>query len=154
MSGYVSQPAEPASLRRSTGHPVAPLDRTGGYLGPTGQAALTAASRATPARWQLLLRRPTFFVGAGILLFWVVCALFGHLIAPYNPLAQNLLSNNTAPSGAHWFGTDSARPGRAVPGHRRRQGHPDHHPAGHRDRHRSSAPPSGWPWATSAAPST
>jgi len=40
------------------------------------------------------------------LLFWVVCAVFGHLIAPYNPLAQNLLANNAAPSGAHWFGTD------------------------------------------------
>ncbi len=86
--------------------PVAPIDRTGGYLGPTGQAAVAAASRATPARWQLLLRRPTFYAGAGILLFWVVCAIFGHLFAPYNPLAQNLLANNTAPSGAHWFGTD------------------------------------------------
>ena len=59
-----------------------------------------------PARWRLLLRRPTFFVGAVILLFWVVCAVFGHLFAPYSPLAQNLLSANTAPSGAHWFGTD------------------------------------------------
>jgi peptide/nickel transport system permease protein len=86
--------------------PIAPLDRTGGYLGPAGQAAVAAASRATPARWRLLLGRPTFFIGAGILLFWVVCAVFGHLIAPYNPLAQNLLSANAAPSSAHWFGTD------------------------------------------------
>ena len=86
--------------------PVASLDRTGGYLGPTGQAAVAAASRATPARWRLLLHRPTFFVGAGILLFWVVCAVFGHLLAPYNPLAQQLLSANSAPSSAHWFGTD------------------------------------------------
>ena len=45
-------------------------------------------------------------MGAGILLFWVVCAIFGHLFAPYNPLAQQLLDNNTGPSGAHWFGTD------------------------------------------------
>ena len=67
---------------------------------------MAAASRATPARWRLLLRRPTFFVGAGILLFWVVCAVFGHLIAPYNPLAQQLLATNAAPSAAHWFGTD------------------------------------------------
>src|SRR5438445_6162240 len=59
-----------------------------------------------PTRWRLLLRRPTFYVGAGILLFWVLCALFGRLIAPYNPLAQQLLLNNAAPSGAHWFGTD------------------------------------------------
>ena len=88
------------------GVPVTPIDRTGGYLGPTGAAAVAAAGRATPARWRLVLRRTTFWVGAGILLFWVVCAIFGHLFAPYDPLAQNLLAANTAPSGAHWFGTD------------------------------------------------
>ena len=104
MSGYLPQPADPGVP--SPTEPVASLDRTGGYLGPAGQAAVAAASRATPARWRLLLRRPTFFAGGGILLFWIVCAVFGHLFAPYNPLAQNLLANNAAPSGAHWFGTD------------------------------------------------
>ena len=59
-----------------------------------------------PARWRLLLRRPTFRVGAVILLFWIVCAVFGRSFAPYNPLAQQLLAANQAPSGAHWFGTD------------------------------------------------
>jgi peptide/nickel transport system permease protein len=56
--------------------------------------------------WRLLLRRPTFIVGAAILLFWVVCAVFGHAIAPQDPLAQQLLATNKAPSAAHWFGTD------------------------------------------------
>ncbi len=73
-------------------------------LSPVAVAAPT--QRMVAPRWRLLLRRPTFVAGAGILLFWVVCALFGHAIAPYNPLAQQLLSNNAAPSGAHWFGTD------------------------------------------------
>jgi peptide/nickel transport system permease protein len=104
MSGYVPQPVDPGVPPPA--EPVASLDRTGGYLGPTGQVAVAAASRATPTRWRLLLRRPTFFAGAAILLFWVVCAVFGHLFAPYDPLAQNLLFNNAAPSGAHWFGTD------------------------------------------------
>ena len=104
MSSPVPQPAEPGAP--AAVDPVAPLDRTGGYLGATGAAAVAAAGRATPARWRLLLRRATFWVGAGILLFWVVCAIFGHLFVPYSPLAQNLLSANTAPSGAHWFGTD------------------------------------------------
>jgi peptide/nickel transport system permease protein len=45
-------------------------------------------------------------VGAAILLFWVVCAVFGHMIAPQDPLAQQLLATNKAPSAAHWFGTD------------------------------------------------
>jgi peptide/nickel transport system permease protein len=56
--------------------------------------------------WRLLLRRPTFIAGAAILLFWVVCAVFAHLIAPQDPLAQQLLATNKAPSAAHWFGTD------------------------------------------------
>jgi peptide/nickel transport system permease protein len=62
--------------------------------------------RVAPARWRLLLRRPTFWAGAVIVLFWIVCAVFGHSFAPYNPLAQQLLAANQAPSGAHWFGTD------------------------------------------------
>jgi peptide/nickel transport system permease protein len=107
MSAPVPQPAEPGVPSPvDPVAPVAPLDRTGGYLGPTGAAALAAAGRATPARWRLLVRRPAFWVGAGILAFWVVCAIFGYLFAPYSPLAQNLLSANTAPSAAHWFGTD------------------------------------------------
>jgi peptide/nickel transport system permease protein len=104
MSGSVPQPAEPSAA--SPVDPVAPVDRTGGYLGPTGAAAVVAASRATPARWRLLLRKATFWAGASIVVFWVVCAVFGHAIAPYNPLAQQLLAANAAPSSAHWFGTD------------------------------------------------
>ena len=103
MSGSVPQPAEPSAA--SPVDPVAPVDRTGGYLGPTGAAAVVAASRATPARWRLLLRKATFWAGAIIVVFWVVCAVFGHAIAPYNPLAQQLLAANAAPSSAHWFGT-------------------------------------------------
>ena len=65
------------------------------------------AASAVPGRWRLLLRRPTFLAGAAIVLFWVVCAVFGSHFAPDSPLAQQLLLTNTAPSGAHWFGTDS-----------------------------------------------
>jgi len=83
-----------------------PLDPSGSTLGPGSAAAVAAAARATPAQWRLLLRRPTFAVGAAIIVFWIVCAIFGHQIAPYNPLAQQLLSANAGPSGAHWFGTD------------------------------------------------
>jgi peptide/nickel transport system permease protein len=104
MSGSMPQPAEPGAA--SPVGPVAPLDRTGGYLGPTGAAAVVAASRTTSGRWRLLLRKATFWVGASVVLFWVVCAVFGHAIAPYNPLAQQLLFNNQPPSGMHWFGTD------------------------------------------------
>jgi len=72
-----------------------------------GEAAVAHAFAAPPAQWRLLLRKPTFIIGAAVLLFWLMCAIFGHLIAPLDPLAQQLLAKNTGPSGAHLFGTDS-----------------------------------------------
>ena len=104
MSSPVPQGADPGAP--SPIDPAGPVEGAGGYLGATGAAALAVAGRSAPARWQLLLRRTTFWVGAVIIVFWIVCALFGHAIAPDNPLAQDLLSANIAPSGAHWFGTD------------------------------------------------
>jgi peptide/nickel transport system permease protein len=54
-----------------------------------------------------LVRSPLFLIGAFVLLFWIVCAIFGSLIVPHSPYAQNLENINKAPSGAHLFGTDS-----------------------------------------------
>ncbi len=89
----------------------APLEPGGplGTLGPAGDmvAVATPTTAVPKSAWRLLLRRPTFLVGALIIVFWVVCAIFGRSIAPFNPLAQQLLFNNTGPSGAHWFGTDN-----------------------------------------------
>ena len=98
MTDFTAEPNAPA--------PFDPLGPLGTETAAVAGAAAAPIRPIAPARWRLLLRRPTFFIGAGILLFWVVCAVFGHLFAPYSPLAQNLLSANTAPSGAHWFGTD------------------------------------------------
>jgi peptide/nickel transport system permease protein len=42
-----------------------------------------------------------------LLLWWIVCALFGRSFSPDNPVNGSLLQFNLAPSGAHWFGTDS-----------------------------------------------
>jgi peptide/nickel transport system permease protein len=56
---------------------------------------------------RLLVRSPAFLIGVSILLWWIVCAVFGKVIAPYNPVTGSLTAFNQAPSGAHWFGTDS-----------------------------------------------
>ena len=90
------------------GGPPSPSSDPLGALGTQTVAIAVEAptQRVAPARWRLLLRRPTFWVGAAIVLFWIACAIFGHSFAPYNPLAQQLLEANQAPSGAHWFGTD------------------------------------------------
>jgi peptide/nickel transport system permease protein len=53
-----------------------------------------------------LLRSKAFIVGAIVLSIWIICAIFGSVIAPHSPYAQNLEGINKAPSGAHWFGTD------------------------------------------------
>lgn len=53
-----------------------------------------------------LVHAKTFRVGAAILGFWILAAIFGNLLVPHDPLAQNLVAINQTPSGSHWFGTD------------------------------------------------
>jgi peptide/nickel transport system permease protein len=53
-----------------------------------------------------LLHSATFLVGVGIILLWVVCAIFGRTFAPFSPLAQHIGQGNLAPSSSHLFGTD------------------------------------------------
>ena len=57
-------------------------------------------------QWRALLRSGEFLSGALIIGFWTVCALFGGLFVPYDPFADDILSALSAPSSAHWFGTD------------------------------------------------
>ncbi len=73
----------------------------------TAGTMAVSAGRIRREQLRLLVRSKTFLVGAAILVFWIVCAIFGGLFRPYNPLAQNLLATNQAPSAAHWFGTDN-----------------------------------------------
>lgn len=70
--------------------------------------ALSAGRAAPDLRREFLralVRRPTFIIGAGILLFWILSAIFGTLVVQ-DPFAQNLNAINQAPSGSHLFGTD------------------------------------------------
>jgi peptide/nickel transport system permease protein len=53
-----------------------------------------------------LMRSPTFLFGAGIVVFWVCCALFGRSLVPYDPFADDMLNSLLPPSAEHWFGTD------------------------------------------------
>ena len=64
------------------------------------------ASVARRERLRLLLRSPTFIIGCVLLGVWVVCAIFGTLIAPQNPQADDILNKLVAPSGDHLFGSD------------------------------------------------
>jgi peptide/nickel transport system permease protein len=59
---------------------------------------------------QQLLRSKTFMVGAIIIAFWVLCAIFGHRIAPHDPLAQSFPQleglSRTYPFGTDQLGRD------------------------------------------------
>jgi peptide/nickel transport system permease protein len=53
-----------------------------------------------------LVHSKTFVFGASIVGFWIFAAIFGNLLVPHDPLAQNLTGINKPPSLSHWFGTD------------------------------------------------
>ena len=95
-----AEPADPAGERRmSVG------DDPGRVCRARSQAGTGASVRGDLLRE--LVRSPLFLVGAVILLFWIVCAIFGNAIAPHDPLRpEPPKAINQAPSSAHLFGTD------------------------------------------------
>jgi peptide/nickel transport system permease protein len=69
--------------------------------------ALPSARRSRRgAALRSLLRTPSALIGLVVVLFWIVCAIFWPLIAPYSPDYQNFNALLTQPSLAHLFGTD------------------------------------------------
>jgi peptide/nickel transport system permease protein len=65
------------------------------------------AAMARRERLRLLVRSKTFLAGSLLVGFWIFCAIFGRAIAPESPFATDILAKLQAPSGEHWFGTDS-----------------------------------------------
>ena len=68
--------------------------------------ARSEASVARRERTRLLLRSPSFLIGAAVILFWIACAIFGKRITPYDPIFDQTSDIGSAPSWAHPFGTD------------------------------------------------
>ncbi|MBA2637726.1 MAG: ABC transporter permease [Solirubrobacterales bacterium] len=77
---------------------------------PVGGASPTArpdeGRTARQEQLRLLVRSKTAIAGALLVGFWVVCAIFGELIAPKDPLAPNPIASLASPGGDHLFGTD------------------------------------------------
>ncbi|MCI0635389.1 MAG: ABC transporter permease, partial [Actinobacteria bacterium] len=67
-----------------------------------GQEARTARRE----RLRLLLRSPSFVVGSVVVAFWVVCAILGSRITPYDPIFDQTPDLSVSPSSEYWFGTD------------------------------------------------
>ncbi|PLP59401.1 ABC transporter permease [Mesorhizobium loti] len=72
---------------------------------PAPDAAVLKTSRR--ARLRNGLPAPSMLIGGAILLFWIVCAVFGHLFVPFDPYAEDFLAMLAPPDAVHWFGTDS-----------------------------------------------
>jgi peptide/nickel transport system permease protein len=53
-----------------------------------------------------VLASHVFQAGAVIVLFWIVCAIFGPWLVPYSPYHDDMMNTLAPPSLAHPFGTD------------------------------------------------
>jgi peptide/nickel transport system permease protein len=69
-------------------------------------AATLERKRARSENWHLLRRRPSFIIGSIISLFWIVCAVLGDKITPYDPINYTT-KPKLSPRAGHWFGTDN-----------------------------------------------
>lgn len=63
--------------------------------------------------WRRIRRNPLAMVGGGVILFFIIVAVFAPAIAPYDPLDKSWFdqirpTSIPGPSGAHWFGLDAA----------------------------------------------
>lgn len=76
--------------------------------GPPAQFVTSAESERSQARREtlrLLIRRPAFIIGNLIVLGWIICAVLGQRITPYDPF-NDFSAGHLPPSPEHWFGTD------------------------------------------------
>ena len=78
-----------------TPQPAAPV------VGP----AVSERSQARRETIRLLLRRPAFIIGNVIIIFWIVTAILGERITPYDPFNQ-FFTGHEPPSAQHLMGTD------------------------------------------------
>jgi peptide/nickel transport system permease protein len=98
VSEHIDPAAAPVTSR-ATSDPAGTL--TAGAAG----ALDVSVGRVRREQLHQLVRSKAFIVGSVILLWWIVCAIFGASFAPYNATTANILNTQLAPSAAHWFGT-------------------------------------------------
>ena len=56
--------------------------------------------------WLRLRRRPSALIGLGVVIAFILMAIFAPYISPQDPIATSWVAIRKAPSAAHWFGTD------------------------------------------------
>ena len=69
-------------------------------------APVSETRAARNERLRLLVRSPATVIGAVVVLFWIVCAVLGSHVTPFDPIYYRASETFAHPSSAHWFGTD------------------------------------------------
>ena len=72
---------------------------------PVVEAAQAERAKARRETLRQLLRRPAFIIGNVIIIGWIICALLGERITPYDPF-DAFAAGHLPPSPEHWMGTD------------------------------------------------
>ena len=83
--------------------PVAPAPTA--PTAPVGGAAVSERAQARRESLRVLLRRPTFIIGLIVMIGWILTAILGERITPYDPY-NDFARRHLPPSAEHIFGTD------------------------------------------------
>jgi len=74
-------------------------------IAPSVAPAVSERSQARRETIRQLFRRPAFIIGNLVLIAWIICAVLGQRITPYDPLNDFDLGHQP-PSAQHLMGTD------------------------------------------------
>lgn len=69
-------------------------------------AATKHKERKQRTWWQMLLKQPLALTGLVIIVFFLIMAIVGPMLAPFTPTEMNPAASRQAPSAENWFGTD------------------------------------------------
>ena len=74
-------------------------------VGPMATPAVSERAQARRETFRVLIRRQAFILGNVIVLGWIITAVLGERITPYDPFNQ-FFAGHLPPSPEHWMGTD------------------------------------------------
>ncbi len=72
---------------------------------PVGPVEASERAKARRETLRLLFRRPAFIIGNIIVIGWIITAVLGERITPYDPF-NAFFATHQPPSPEHWMGTD------------------------------------------------